>query len=140
MNVLRINNTTFIHESELKFSASRSSGPGGQYVNKVNTKVTLEFDVLKSPNLTDVQKEIIQEIIGHRLTKDGLLLVSSQQSRSQLANKQDAIRKLVTILQKALEPKKFRRRRKISMASKYARLQAKRHKSEIKKMRKKVDY
>lgn len=140
MNVLQINNTTFIYESELKFSASRSSGPGGQYVNKVNTKVTLEFDVLQSPNLTELQKQLIQERIGSRLTKEGVLAVSSQRSRSQLANKQDATQKLITILQKALEPKKPRRRRKLSLSAKYARLQSKRHKGEIKKMRKKVDY
>lgn len=140
MNVIRINNSTFIHESELTFTASRSSGPGGQHVNKVNTKVTLEFDVFQSPNLTDEQKNLIREHIGNRLTKEGKLIVSSQRSRSQAANKEDAIAKFVQILQQALEPRKKRRRRKMSMAAKYARLQSKRHRSEIKKMRKKVDY
>ena len=115
MNVIRINNSTFIHESELTFTASRSSGPGGQHVNKVNTKVTLEFDVFQSPNLTDEQKNLIREHIGNRLTKEGKLIVSSQRSRSQAANKEDAIAKFVQILQQALEPRKKRRRRKMSM-------------------------
>jgi ribosome-associated protein len=106
----------------------------------VNTKVTLEFDVFQSPNLTDEQKALIRERIGNRLTKEGKLLVSSQRSRSQAANKEDAIAKFVQILQHALAPPKKRRRRKMSMAAKYARLQAKRHRGEIKKMRKKVDY
>ena len=97
MNIIEINNPTFIAESELKFSTSRSSGPGGQHVNKVSTKVTLEFDLFSSPNLTDEQKELVRERLANRLTKDGVLLVRSQLTRSQLANKNDAIAKFVDI-------------------------------------------
>ena len=139
MNVIQINSTTFIYESELKFSTSRSSGPGGQHVNKVSTKVTLEFDVLNSPNLTVEQKELISERLANRLTKEGILIVRSQRSRSQWANKNDAVAKLVDILQKALEQKKKRKRPRRSMAATYARLQSKRRRSELKRMRKKVD-
>lgn len=138
--LLKINNHTFIPLSELNFSAVRSSGPGGQHVNKASTKVQLEFDVVNSPNLTDTQKQIIQEKLENRLTKEGVLQISSQEYRSQSANKQNAIGKFVELLEDALRPRKPRRRKKVSRAAKHARLQAKRHRSEIKKMRKKVDY
>lgn len=140
MNIIEINNSTFIFENELTFIASRSSGPGGQHVNKVSTKVTLEFDVLNSPNLTDEQKTLIQDRLASKLTKEGKLQVSSQVSRSQLKNKEDAVRKLVEMLRDALVVKKKRRRRKRSLAAHFERLQAKKHRSEIKKNRKKVDY
>ncbi len=140
MNIIEINSSTFVFESELNFTASRSSGPGGQHVNKVSTKVTLEFDVENSPNLTDEQKAQVQERLSSRLTKEGVLHVSSQHSRSQLKNKQDAVNKFVELMRHALEKPKKRRRRRISRAAKYARLQAKKHRSEIKQNRKKVDY
>jgi ribosome-associated protein len=140
MTVLQINSTTFIAESELKFSTSRSSGPGGQHVNKVSTKVTLEFDVFNSPNLTAEQKELLRQRLANRLTKEGVLVVHSQRSRSQLANKNDAKTKFVDIMKKALERKKKRRPPRRSLVSHYARLQAKRYRGEIKKARKKVDY
>ncbi|MBN1465146.1 aminoacyl-tRNA hydrolase [candidate division KSB1 bacterium] len=140
MNVLQINSTTFISESELRFSASRSSGPGGQHVNKVSTKITLEFDLFNSPNLTDAQKELLRERLAGRLTREGVLVVHSQKSRSQLTNKNDAMAKFVDILAKALQVKKKRRPPHRSMAAKHARLQSKRFRGEIKQMRKKVDY
>ena len=138
MNVLQINNTTFIPESELRFSASRSSGPGGQHVNKVNTKVTLEFDVLHSPNLTAEQKEMLQQKLAGRITKEGVLLMHSQDHRSQLANKRAAVDRFVALLSEALKKPKKRRRRRISLAARYERLHAKKRKSEIKKNRQKI--
>ena len=140
MNILQINNTTFIPESELKFSASRSSGPGGQHVNKVNTKVTLEFDVLHSPNLSDQQKELLQQKLASRLTRDGKLIIQAQEGRSQLANKRAAMNRFVAILSEALTLPRKRRRRRFSLAARYERLRAKRHRSEIKQNRRRVDY
>lgn len=140
MNIIEINSTTFIFESELTFTASRSSGPGGQHVNKVSTKVTVEFDVQNSPNLSEEQKELIRERLESKLTKEGVLQVSSQVSRSQLKNREMAVNKLVEQLRDALTVQQKRRRRKMSLAARYARLQAKKHRSEIKQHRKKVDY
>ncbi len=140
MNIIEINSTTFIFESELTFTASRSSGPGGQHVNKVSTKVTVEFDVQNSPNLTDEQKMLIRERLESKLTKEGILQVSSQVSRSQLKNRETAVNKLVDMLRDALTVPKKRRRRKMSLVAKYARLEAKKHRSEIKQHRKKIDY
>ena len=138
MNVLQINSTTFIPESELKFSASRSSGPGGQHVNKVNTRVTLEFDVLHSPNLAAEQKEMLQQKLAGRMTKEGVLIIHSQIHRSQFANKRAAVDRVVALLNEALKRPKKRRRRRISLAAHYERLYAKKHRSEIKKNRQKV--
>ncbi len=140
MKTIEINSSTFIFESELTFSASRSSGPGGQHVNKVNTKVTVEFDVLNSPNLSEDQKRLLRDRLDNRLTKEGILQISSQVSRSQLTNKEDAVKKLVETLREALILPKKRRRKRMSLAARYARLQEKKHRSETKQNRKKVDY
>ena len=140
MNVLQVNNDTFIPLSELKFSASRSSGPGGQHVNKVSTRVTLEFDVLNSPHLTAEQKEVLQQKLVGRMSKEGVLIIHAQEHRSQLANKKAAIDKFVALLSEALKMPKKRRRRRISLAAHYERLRAKKHKSEIKKNRQRVSY
>ena len=140
MNVLQINNTTLIPESELKFSASRSSGPGGQHVNKVSTRVTLSFDVLASQHLTDDQKEWLQIKLAARLTKEGVLQIHSQDSRSQLANKQAAVNRFVEIMHEALIKPKKRRRKRISLAAQFQRLHSKKHRGELKKNRKKITY
>ena len=140
MNVLQINNTTLIPESELKFSASRSSGPGGQHVNKVSTRVTLSFDVLASQYLTDEQKEWLQSKLASRLTKEGVLLIHSQDSRSQLANKRLAVDRFVEIMHEALIKPKKRRRKRISLAAQFQRLHSKKHRGELKKNRKKITY
>ena len=140
MNVLQIDNTTLIPESELHFSASRSSGPGGQHVNKVSTRITLSFNVHASPNLTLEQKQLLQDKLASRLTKEGVLQLHSQDSRSQLANKQAVVERFVGILQEALKKQKKRRRRRISLAAQFQRLHSKKHRGEIKKNRKKVPY
>jgi ribosome-associated protein len=140
MNVLQINNTTLIPESELKFSASRSSGPGGQHVNKVSTRVTLSFDVFASQHLTDEQKEWLQTKLASRLTKEGVLLIHSQDSRSQLSNKQAAVDRFVEIMHEALIKPKKRRRKRISLAAQFQRLHSKKHRGELKKNRKKITY
>lgn len=138
--MIEINPTTFIDESELSFSTARSGGPGGQHVNKVNTKVVLGFDVINSQYLSDEQKARILEKLANRITRDGILQVTSQDSRSQYANKQDAINKLADLLQDALKTHKKHRRTKVSQAAKQKRLDQKKQRSVTKKNRKKVDY
>lgn len=93
---------------ELKYKTSRSSGSGGQHVNKVETRVELHFDVINSYVLTEDEKEIILEKLQNRISKEGILQVSSQAKRSQLLNKQFATNKFFNLLEKAVKPQKER--------------------------------
>jgi ribosome-associated protein len=124
---------------ELKFSSSRSSGPGGQNVNKVNTKVTLKWDVVNSILLTAEQKELLITKLNTRLTNDGILLLTSQDKRSQLENKEAAISKLNLILIKAFTPKKARKKTKPTKSSSRKRIETKKRTGEKKQWRKKLD-
>lgn len=125
-------------QSELSFSVSRSGGPGGQNVNKVNSKVTLKFDVAQSNVLTDEEKEVILRKLGARLTTDGVLLLTSQESRSQLDNKQTVMLKFDSLLTKAFEKKKPRKATKPSKGAVQKRIKSKKQHSEKKKWRQKL--
>ena len=94
---------------ELTFSASRSGGPGGQNVNKVNSKITLMFDVHHSEILTEEEKGIILKRLASQLTKEGVLILTAQEKRSQLENKDTAIQKLDKLLVKAFTKRKVRK-------------------------------
>jgi ribosome-associated protein len=125
---------------EFIFQASRSSGPGGQNVNKVNTRVELRFNIPNSAILTEEQRQILLEKLGTKLTADGLLLVTSQDSRSQLMNKEACIRKLYTLLEKALTPRKKRKTTRPTKTSVEKRIQEKKQQAEKKSLRGKIDY
>lgn len=117
---------------ELLFSVSRSSGPGGQHVNKVSTKVTLKFSVEGSNVLTEEQKTILRQKLKSSLTKDGYIILSAQEKRSQLANKEDVINKLRSMLTKALTPRKARRATKPTKRSNEKRIEKKKRVGEKK--------
>ena len=125
--------------SEFQFLTSRSSGPGGQNVNKVNSKVELRFDIQDSALLTDDQKAILFAKLATKITSEGILSVVSQRDRSQLANKEDAIEKLYVLISKALKPVIRRKKTKPTKSSVEKRLTGKRIKSEIKQNRQKLD-
>ncbi len=122
---------------ELIFSSSRSSGPGGQHVNKVNTKVELRFNINNSSVLTDEQKLLINNKLKNKITIEGDLIIVSQRTRSQLKNKMEAIDKLIEMLSKALKPRKKRIPTKPTRTSKLKRLETKKRTSEIKQSRRK---
>lgn len=124
--------------SELEFSASRSSGPGGQNVNKVSTKISLRFDVLNSTVLTEEQKQTLIHKWASQLTKEGVLLLHSQEKRSQLQNKEAVLIKLDRLLTKAFAVKKPRKATKPSKASKRKRVDAKKLRGEKKQWRQKL--
>ncbi len=135
MSDLIINDDLSIPETELAFEASRSSGPGGQHVNKTSTKITVVFDVGASKALSDDQKARIGEKLATRLSSESVLRVSSQRSRSQVANRDDALSKLATMIRRALIEKKPRRSTRPSRASKARRLDEKRKRAKIKETR-----
>lgn len=122
---------------EITFSTSRSGGPGGQNVNKVNSKVTLNFDIVNSKVLDSLQKEILLAKMSSRVSVDGVLSVMSQESRSQQENKELVLKKLAALLKKAFEVKKPRKATKPSKAAKEKRIKSKRQQSEKKQWRQK---
>lgn len=124
---------------ELDFTASRSSGPGGQNVNKVNSKITLKFDVRQSVLLNEEEKNVLLSKLTSRLTAEGVLILISQDKRSQLQNKDAVLVKLDAILTKAFEKKKVRKATKPSKGSVRERIQKKKQHSEKKQWRQKPE-
>lgn len=121
--------------SELDFSYSRSGGPGGQNVNKVNSKVTLKFDVHGSRILSEEQKSVLVKKLKTKLTTDGILILTSQDKRSQLQNKESVVLKFEDLISKAFKKTKPRKATKPSRKSVENRLNSKKQKAEKKKWR-----
>jgi ribosome-associated protein len=121
--------------SELEFVTSRSSGPGGQNVNKVNTKVTLRWNIKDSMLLTSEEKELLLDKLSSRLTIDRTLVVAAQDKRSQLQNKEATLLKLGHLLKQAFTKKKKRKATKPSKGAVQNRLDKKKKHSDKKKMR-----
>ncbi len=130
-----INHELRIPAAELLFRFSRSSGPGGQHVNKVNTRVTLIFDVAGSPSLTPEQRQMISNRLGTRINKQGKLQVTSYRHRSQGANRTAATERFVQLLQEALQKRKPRKKTRVSRAAKKQRLLAKKQRGRLKQTR-----
>jgi ribosome-associated protein len=121
--------------SELRFRTSRSSGPGGQNVNKLETRVELMFDVGRSTALSDDQKRTVLSVLASRIDSEGILHISSQKSRSQWENKQSTIEKLAALLRSALRVKKKRIKTAPTRGSKERRVQSKKKHGQKKQLR-----
>lgn len=136
--MIRITPTITIDEVEFTLDFIRSSGPGGQNVNKVATAVQLRFDVKRSPSLPDDVRERLVRIAGKKMTDDGVLVITAQRHRTQAANREDAIERLVALIKKAAQRPKPRKKTQPTRVSKERRLEEKRHRGRIKRLRKGV--
>ena len=137
--MIKITDSIYINESELKESFIRSSGPGGQHVNKVSTAVQLRFNAKTSGNISKEVYNRLRTIAGSKLTEDGNLIIVSQVHRSQIQNRQVALDKLISLLQQAAKKPKHRKKTRPSRASVEKRLRNKRLQSEKKKSRRNIE-
>jgi len=133
--MIEITHNITISEDELVFQASRSSGPGGQNVNKVNTRIMLLFDVAGSRSLSDTQKKRIVSHLSTRIDKNGHLRVVSQKFRTQKANRNAAVERFQQLLADALKTRAVRKKTKVPYSAKQKRLDEKRKRSLLKRQR-----
>jgi len=122
-------------EGELGFSYIRSSGPGGQNVNKVATAVQLRFDVARSPNLPERVRRRLARLAGRRLSSEGVLVIEARRFRTRERNRRDAVERLMALIRKAARDEKKRRPTRPTKASKEARLEEKKRRGKIKELR-----
>ncbi len=130
-----MNRGILIPEDEIVFKFSRGGGPGGQNVNKVNTRVTAFFDAANSRSFSDEQKERILRRLANRADKDGVIRVVSQQHRTQRANREAAVERLEELLRGALKKKKIRKKTRVPEAARRERLEKKKRRGFLKRQR-----
>ncbi|UOA28790.1 alternative ribosome rescue aminoacyl-tRNA hydrolase ArfB [Pseudosulfitobacter sp. DSM 107133] len=137
--MLRINDTIAIEDWELSETFVRSSGPGGQNVNKVSSAVELRFEAARSPNLPDPVKTRLKRLAGRRWTNEGALVIQCEETRSQARNRDIARDRLVDLIKAALVKPKRRIATRPTLGSKKRRLKEKKVRGEVKSLRGRVD-
>ncbi|HRF07605.1 MAG TPA: alternative ribosome rescue aminoacyl-tRNA hydrolase ArfB [Xanthobacteraceae bacterium] len=137
--MIAINETIAIDERELDETFVRSSGPGGQNVNKLATAVQLRFDLRGSANVPPAMKARAEKLAGQRLTREGVIVISADRFRTQEQNRDDARARLVELLQRAAVVPKVRRKTRPTLASKKRRIEGKKHRAEVKNRRGRPD-
>ena len=135
-----ITSSLTVPASELSFSFSRSSGSGGQHVNKVNSRVSLWFDVDGSQSLTQEQKNLVRQRLAGRVNKHGILRLDADRRRSQRGNREDVVERFIKMLRDALHVDKTRRRTRPGRRAKERRLQSKKYRSRLKQQRGRKHY
>ena len=133
--MIRVTDSIFIDESELTEDFVRSSGPGGQNVNKLSTAVQLRFDARRSPSLPNDVAIRLMRVAGSRLTKDGVIVITAQRHRTQERNRQDAQERLVEMIREATVVQKPRRPTRPTKSSQQKRVEIKKHRGNIKGLR-----
>ncbi len=132
--MIRITNDIALDENDICFDFIRSSGPGGQKVNKVSTAVQLRFDAAGSSLPAEVRKRL-GRLAGHRMTQEGVLIIDARRHRTQAQNRRDALERLVELIRKAATKPKPRLRTRPPLAAKERRMESKRRRGEIKRQR-----
>ncbi|MGN6461402.1 MAG: alternative ribosome rescue aminoacyl-tRNA hydrolase ArfB [Pseudolabrys sp.] len=138
--MIRVTDDITLDEAELEESFVRSSGPGGQNVNKVSSAVQLRFDVRRSPSLPNDVAIRLMRLAGKRMTKDGVLVIIAQQHRTQERNRADAQDRLLALIREAAVRPQIRRATKPTKASQKRRVEGKKLRSSVKSMRGKVSF
>ena len=133
--MIRVTPTISIHESELRFEFVRSSGPGGQNVNKVATAVQLRFDAAHCLSLPEDVRRRLARVAGRKMTAEGVLIITARRHRTQQKNRDDAVERLIILLRRAAAAPKARQKTRPTRASVERRLADKRRKSLTKKTR-----
>ena len=132
---IAVTSDIFLNENELEFHYIRASGPGGQNVNKVDSAAQLRFDLAHSPSLPDEVRSRLLQIAHNRITEEGILVIEAKRFRTQEKNRQDAQERLVNLIRRAAEKPKIRKKTGPTAASRRRRLEEKRRRGEIKRVR-----